>query len=267
MQNLTDSFKVLIDNQKIMVVAAHPDDETIAVGGLLQTVPELILIHLTKGVPRDLSYAINADCMSRESYADMRLSELWNAMKFGNIKIGLYANFNLTDQETSFNMAGIAFRLAKFIRDNKPALLFTHAYEGGHPDHDTASFATRAALKMLLNENSPIPKLYEFPIYNNHNDQSLYNTFIPYKEEMGVEIALDEEKIAKKKKMLKQFISQKKIISKMSINTERFRLAPQYDFTIKPHNGILFYEVFNWGITWKYWQFLADEAGKVMESD
>ena len=41
---------------------------------------------------------------------------------------------------------------------------------------------------------------------------------------------------------------------------EAFRVAPEYDFTQPPHPGVLFYEQFKIGMTWREWRAHADAA-------
>jgi hypothetical protein len=44
------------------------------------------------------------------------------------------------------------------------------------------------------------------------------------------------------------------------VGVERFRYAPSYDFTRPPHDGRLFYEEQNWGVSGKEWCRLARQA-------
>lgn len=48
------------------------------------------------------------------------------------------------------------------------------------------------------------------------------------------------------------------------IDVERFREAPEYDFTQPPHEGRLHYEYFDWGMTGDRWRSLASEAEMVL---
>ena len=41
--------------RRVAMVVAHPDDETIAAGGSLALMPELLLVHVTDGAPRRLA--------------------------------------------------------------------------------------------------------------------------------------------------------------------------------------------------------------------
>lgn len=69
-----------------VIVAAHPDDETIGVGGRLVRLEGVILIYVTDGAPRDMLDAHAAGFASREAYADARCFELKAALALAGIE-------------------------------------------------------------------------------------------------------------------------------------------------------------------------------------
>jgi hypothetical protein len=56
------------------------------------------------------------------------------------------------------------------------------------------------------------------------------------------------------------FSTQRQVLTSFPIGTERFRLAPHYDFTAPPHDGRLFYENFPWGMTGERFRRLVGDA-------
>jgi hypothetical protein len=44
------------------------------------------------------------------------------------------------------------------------------------------------------------------------------------------------------------------------VDVERFRRAPCYDFARAPHEGKLYYENFDWGMSGVHWRRLAQAA-------
>jgi hypothetical protein len=44
------------------------------------------------------------------------------------------------------------------------------------------------------------------------------------------------------------------------LESERFRFAPRYDFNAPPHQGKLYYENCDWGVTGETWRNLAEKA-------
>jgi hypothetical protein len=80
--------------------------------------------------------------------------------------------------------------------------------------------------------------------------------FLPAESHTSV-IALQPEACARKRSMFRCFHSQRQMLENFPIGTEKLRPAPPYDFTAAPHEGRLFYENFEWGITGHRWRTLA----------
>jgi hypothetical protein len=53
------------------------------------------------------------------------------------------------------------------------------------------------------------------------------------------------------------FVTQRCVLDQFPIDRERFRQAPCYRFTAPPHEGRLFYEYFDWGMSGARWCALA----------
>ena len=75
-----------------------------------------------------------------------------------------------------------------------------------------------------------------------------------------------EERIFKRR-VLDSFRTQRETLRWFPIEVERFRLAPDYDFTRPPHSGRLFYEQFDWGMSGEPWRALVREALRLLEPD
>jgi len=50
-----------------MAVVAHPDDETVGAGALLDRLDDVVVVHVTDGAPRDLADARSAGWRARRS--------------------------------------------------------------------------------------------------------------------------------------------------------------------------------------------------------
>lgn len=69
-----------------MVVAAHPDDETIGAGAVLGHLPGASVVHVTDGAPRDPRYFATGYEGTREDYAALRRGELLAAMSLAGVE-------------------------------------------------------------------------------------------------------------------------------------------------------------------------------------
>lgn len=237
-----------LEARPVLIVAAHPDDETIGAGGVLADLRDVTVVHVTDGAPR--SYP------GREEYARERRAELLAALALAGIPGERALEVGLVDQEASCDLAGVAAALAALMDRIRPATVLTHAYEGGHPDHDAVAFAVSAARRLAA---SP-PDLAEFTGYHMRDGGMETGVFLPGGRAPGVEVRLSEAACERKRRMFGCFATQREMLDNFAIGVERFRPAPEYDFTAPPHAGLLFYEQFDWGMTGERFRALAARA-------
>ncbi len=254
----------------VLVVAAHPDDETIGAGGMLARLRDVTILHITDGAPRDMADAHAAGFVNREEYAAARRRELQAAMRMAGIGSGQLPHLNVVDQEASLEMAYITLKLVHLLRERRPGAVLTHAYEGGHPDHDAAAFAVHAACARVATP----PDVYEFASYHAAAQVvAAGSSQAPVRMETGRFLPggdagevylLDEAERDRKRQMMECFQTQARMLRHFALDEERFRRAPAYDFTEAPHAGTLLYEGWDWGITGERWRLLAGEALKTL---
>jgi LmbE family N-acetylglucosaminyl deacetylase len=139
-------------------------------------------------------------------------------------------------------------------------VVVTHAYEGGHPDHDAAAFAVQAAA-----QRTGVPVL-EMAGYHGATGSLSVGRFLPPPGEAAPEtvLRLTPEQQALKRRMLGCFVSQAQVLAAFPTGEERLRPAPRYDFTTPPHSGRLLYETMPWGITGAGFRALAAEARRAI---
>lgn len=237
------------------IVAAHPDDETIGLGGHLARLRDVFVLHVTDGSPRNLKDARANGFMTREDYARARRREAVHALSLAGLHPTQCKCLGAVDQEASFELAGITRELARWLEAACPAAVFTHPYEGGHPDHDAVAFAVHAACRIL---QAPIPVI-EFTSYHRRAGALAVGEFLPSRAPVTT-VSLCQAERERKRLMLSCFETQSRTLRPFVTGIERFRPAPCYDFSQPPHNGPLFYESFDWGMSGERWRRLAVDA-------
>ena len=238
-----------------LIVAAHPDDEVIGAGAMLGQLGRLTLLHVTDGAPRNMFDATRYGFPSREAYARARRDELSAALASGNV-VASARGLQVADQEAVHHIPEIAMRIATAVHEITPDLVITHPYEGGHPDHDACALAVHAAVRMLGPE---APPLFEFTSYHSFEGQFRAFDFLG-SDECVATVQLTPDQVQRKRRMLDCFRTQQETLSLFKGTVERFRPAPNYNFAAPPHNGILYYEQYDWGMTGGRFRILAQEA-------
>jgi len=245
----------------VMVVVAHQDDETLGAGGSFAECGRLTMVYVTDGAP-DRKMSRERGFATRAAYARARIEEAKRALSLTSVET-TFVCLDVRDQRAAFCMAELGFRLRKLFAEFAPDVILTHAFEGGHPDHDATVFAVHAAQRML---DKGIP-IIEMTGYHNANGNPVYGSFMWSDDVQPVTIPLSAQARARKKAMLESFASQKDVISCFSLEAESFRIAPRYNFSKRPHDGELCYERNSFSMTWNLWLRLVRRATRSLERD
>jgi LmbE family N-acetylglucosaminyl deacetylase len=238
----------------VLVVVAHPDDETIGLGALLCRLPDATVLHVTDGAPRNGLDAARHGFASVAAYAGARRTEALAALAIAGIPEERALTLGVPDQEATLHMVPVARRIAEAVRTCKPELVVTQAYEGGHPDHDAVAFATHTALAI-----GPPRPLVEMTGYHAGPEHIQVGRFLPPDTDI-VAFALSAESARAKRRMVDCYVTQRDVLAQFPLTTELLRPAPPADFTRAPHSGILFYERFDWGMDGARFRVLAAAA-------
>jgi LmbE family N-acetylglucosaminyl deacetylase len=248
-----------LSSRSVVIVAAHPDDETIGVASLLPRMQRPVIVTVSDGSPRKLDDARRAGCETREQYADLRRRELLDALDVAGIPEQQTRSLGIVDQETSLEMAYVTLKLVDIFRELRPSFILTHPYEGGHPDHDATAFAVHAACARIPGA----PSVFEFTSYHAappHSDTEAVMETGRFLGDRGETLVLSEDARERKSQMMECFGSQLHMLRNFALDKETYREAPAYDFTQAPHPGKLLYENFGWDVSGSRWRLLAEEA-------
>jgi N-acetylglucosamine malate deacetylase 2 len=242
------------------VVVAHPDDEIVGLGAQLPRFRDAVFIHVTDGAPRDLLDARAYGFSTREEYAAARRRELLDALALAGIPPDRCRHLGFVDQEGGSHLAEIARKLRLVFRELRPDFVVTHAYEGGHPDHDATAFACHAARRLCLRDEFSPGLLIEFASYHIWDDVRVTGDFLPNGPRAVLAFYLAAGEQVFKRKLMSCFRTQQHVLTGFGVEHEKFRIAPEYDFTRPPHEGLLHYERHSWGMNGRAWRQNAEAA-------
>jgi LmbE family N-acetylglucosaminyl deacetylase len=239
------------------VVVAHPDDETIGLGARLASFRSLRLVHLTDGAPEDPSDAQRAGYGDASAYAGARAAELQRALAILGARSGSAA-LGLRDQTAVHHLAWLVQALAPRLADF--AVVVTHAYEGGHPDHDAAACAVQTACAALARAGRLPPVRLEFAGYHLADGRRVTGGFWPDPARPAVTAHLTPRQRARKRRALAAFRTQAEVLAWFDPDVETYREAPAYDFSRPPPTGAALYDEWNWTLNSARWRDLARAA-------
>jgi len=229
---------------RLLVVAAHPDDETIGAAGLLRRARDPWVVHVTDGVPADprLRKGLAAD--DPEAYRLTRRAELDAALDLAGVPLSARLRVDLVDQEVALCLVRATSALRAVFERVAPAWIVTHPYEGGHPDHDATAFACRYAREL----GGIDAHLVEMTSYHARDARLVTGEFLGESRPV-VTVEHDAALRDRKRAMLDGYVSQREILGPFGVQRERFRMAPRYRFDAPAHRGTLHYESLGWPMT------------------
>jgi N-acetylglucosamine malate deacetylase 2 len=241
----------------VLIVVAHPDDETIGCGALLRRLPHALVVLVTDGAPHRMADAHRLGFPIREAYAAARSAEVASALAIAGVPARRMTSFGVPDQGAAFALETLVQRLETLL-PNAPVVL-THAFEGGHPDHDAVSFAVHMACARIGRAGHG-PDIVEMPFYRASGNEWALQNFIPVDgaAEVCIDLCRDEQRV--KSRMIAAHVSQRDLLGRFRLDRECFRIAPDYDFQRLPNGGSLLYERYDWGLNGQTWLELVSVA-------
>jgi N-acetylglucosamine malate deacetylase 2 len=223
--------------QRPLVLVAHQDDEAIGCGILLQRAEQPAVVFATDGAPTDQYFW--GKYGSPERLAKIRRAEAAHAMS--EVEVARYEILSIRDQRLFEHLPEALDRIITIARDHRCGSIVTHAYEGGHPDHDACSY-----LAFLVREQLDLP-VWEMPLYHRAHGAPERQRFIS--GDADVVLTPTDAEYDRKRRMATAYASQGEVIRAFPERNEIFRRQPRYEYSRPPHAGTLNYEAWQWPIT------------------
>jgi N-acetylglucosamine malate deacetylase 2 len=261
LEAIADPRREAIAASDVAVVVAHPDDATIGCGAQLARLHGRIVVLVTDGAPRNGEDARRSGFATPQTYAAARRNELLAALRHAAVPVDAVRTLNIPDQEAALRLVDVARSLLDCFSRCRIRVVLTHAYEGGHPDHDATAFAVHLARHLLREAGEPAPALVEFASYHDPDGsrQMAVQSFLPA-DSPEILVDLDEPAQDLKRRLVASHASQQQVLQAFPTDRERYRVAPAYDFLAAPHPWRPFYETLFTTMTRERWQGLAAEA-------
>lgn len=227
-----------------VILVAHPDDEVIGFGALMQRMRRAIVVFATDGAPRDDYFWKQHG--SREVYADVRRQEAREALAIVGAEPVFLADQvhgGIADQELFRRLPEAVLAFEAVVAQQRPDALLTLSFEGGHPDHDASCF-----IATIVGRREKIP-VWEAPLYHRNPDGS--GVVQKFTQSAGDEIELQVEgdELNRKIEMFHCYQSQRLVLDGFRPQVEQFRPVAAYDFTRPPLPWKLNYEHWQWQMT------------------
>ncbi len=224
--------------KRILLLAPHPDDEVVgaaaAIGRARAAGGEVLVAFLTDGVP-DRSAFWTWQRGAHAARVARRRAESEAAARLLGFAIALFQE--IPTRTLKSVLAGTRARLVDLVARRGVDMIWAPAYEGAHQDHDAASF-----LASTLKERAPV---WEFAEYSNFGGRTQSQEFAqPTGRE--IELRLDQREVAAKRAALALYASERGNLSHIGSARESFRPLAAYDYARPPHEGVLFYQRYQW---------------------
>jgi LmbE family N-acetylglucosaminyl deacetylase len=137
-------------------------------------------------------------------------------------------------------------------------VVVTHAYEGGHPDHDGMAYAVHRAVARLA---EPRPVILDMAYYRlGPGGETLVQDFAPEPGNLPVQVTLTPEERELKMRMLDAHRSQRDVLALFPEPVETLRAAPAEDFGVLPNAGRLWYAQRGWDWDGARWLAAVERA-------
>lgn len=205
---MSDTLTRILSRRHVVIVA-HPDDEIISAYAVISEMANVVIVQLTSESP-----AREREREQAQQAAGWQIPVVYGESAFRTAHTALPRLHALVTTWTS-----------------DADVIWTHPYEGGHLDHDTAAWLSQ---QVALESSRPIVRM-EFASYHATEHGQAFGTFWPDPQHPSITVPLSGDRWARKRAALAAYASQAGILRKFGTpDQEAYREAPLYDFRRPP---------------------------------
>ncbi len=238
----------------LLLLAAHPDDETAGLGALLASRLQndsprerVAVAVLTDGVPLDAT-AIPAAPLGEAAWTDTsyrkrRHEELLAATSMLGLAAQDVYQASFRDQDLANQLNPALDFLLTLVRKYRPAHVLAPAYENGHPDHDACNVLATA----LHNRLKQKVRFWEYPLYRMAADGGL--RYLEFADPAAAHpIWPAPEALQKKRTALECYRSQWETLKHFPLQPEWVRPLQLHDYSRPAAEGPAVWQSWGWPI-------------------
>lgn len=248
---------VLSAGPRILILAAHPDDEVVGfcttAARAQQAGAEIYVYFATDGCiaartlwPWQRKY--------HTQYVAKRRHEAETVANFLSYKI---VGWGQRPARYLWRELSVVYEeICEIVKNLQINQIWLPAYEGGNADHDGLNaigkiFKSRSQISEHLPKSDTFPKTFPMPVvlefaeYNWHGQKARAQTF-PYPNGSEYTLILTPDESAHKTKALQLYASEQQNLNYVGKQQECFRPLADYNYTAPPHEGTLWYAKYQW---------------------